>query len=1103
MSVELERQLAGLTPGEHLCLIYEDAAQQMAAIVPFVKAGLTRGECCLYVADHSTIGDVAAALTGAGVDVQRERERHALVLLTERDTYLRGGRFEPDAMIDLLRRAMARALDVGFTGLRATGEMIWALGPAIGCDRLIEYEAKLNTFFPGTRALAICQYDRRRFAPALIRNVLRTHPMAILGNQVCQNLYYESPDLVLGQISEADRVDWMIANLERMRTTERALRESEDRYRDLVEHSHDLICTHDLEGNILSANQRAGTLLGCDLREVLMKNVRDFLAPEVRDEFDAYLVRIRSDGVASGLMQIQTSAGERRLWEYNNTLRTEGVTAPIVRGVARDVTERKRVEQEIKARARQQAAVAELGQRALAGTDLSTLLSEAVALVARTLEVEFCKVLELLPDGDALLLRAGTGWIQGCVGSARVGAETDSQAGYTLLSGEPVIVEDLRSETRFTGPALLRDHGVVSGMSVIIHGQDSPYGVLGAHTTRRRTFTQDDIHFLQAAANVLAAAITRTRAEEALKISETRFRGLVESSPDGMVLVNSDGGIILANSQTEKLFGYAREELLGATVEMLVPERFRTRHSQQRAGYFASPRARHSVSGLELYGLRKDGSEFPVEINLSYHQTKEALIAVTTIRDITERKRAQETLQALYQASLRIQEPLGLRERLDRLLQTARTVLEVDRVNVLLSDPEGRMLQAIASLGAEEPLEMIRVPIGPEGGGVAQAYLTKEAIVWDGRGPVPETLRLKPPFDQIATLRSRVFANVPLVIEGRAIGVLGVDRKHSRRLFEPAALELLQLFAAQAALAIEHGRLYEAQRTAAIQLEATVEARTRELQVANMQLQEAMRLAEEASRHKSSFLANMSHELRTPLNAILGFSELLAQQTYGPLTQKQARYVDNVHTSGQYLLALINDLLDLSKVEAGKLELRPQPFDLREALEAALHTIRPQAEAKQQALMLQVADDLPVITADPLRVKQILYNLLSNAVKFTPNGGRVTVTARRVRGAESEVRGAPEAASHLAPRTSDATDFVEIAVADTGIGIKPEDLPKLFQPFTQLEQTFTKQAQGTGLGLALTRRLVELHGGTIRAESPGEGRGSTLTIRLPLPSPAP
>lgn len=179
-------------------------------------------------------------------------------------------------------------------------------------------------------------------------------------------------------------------------------------------------------------------------------------------------------------------------------------------------TERTRPDEELKARARQQAAVAEIGQRALVGTDLSTLMDETVELIAQTLEVEYTKVLDLLPDGIALLLQAGVGWKEGYVGHATVGAEIDSQAGYTLLSNEPVIVEDLRTETRFSGPPLLHAHAVVSGMSVIIHGRDRPFGVLGAHTTRRRSFSRDDIHFLQAIANVLAAAIERKRAEEAL-----------------------------------------------------------------------------------------------------------------------------------------------------------------------------------------------------------------------------------------------------------------------------------------------------------------------------------------------------------------------------------------------------------------------------------------------------------------------------------------------------------------------------------------------------------------------------------------------------------
>ncbi|MBI3006926.1 MAG: response regulator [candidate division NC10 bacterium] len=236
---------------------------------------------------------------------------------------------------------------------------------------------------------------------------------------------------------------------------------------------------------------------------------------------------------------------------------------------------------------------------------------------------------------------------------------------------------------------------------------------------------------------------------------------------------------------------------------------------------------------------------------------------------------------------------------------------------------------------------------------------------------------------------------------------------------------------------------------------------------------------EEAHRVKNLFLANMSHELRTPLNSIIGFSSVLEEGLPGPLTEKQRRYVGHIHTSGKHLLAIINDILDLSKVEAGKIVLDPQTQLPGEILEGTSTVVRPTALEKNVTLTLEAPADLPPLTADPVRLKQILFNLLSNAVKFTPEGGRVTVRAAQ-----------PE------------PGWLEIAVADTGAGLAPEDLPKLFREFSQVSTGEGRQHEGTGLGLALTKRLVELHGGTVRAESPGRGRGSTFTVRLPLLGPA-
>jgi signal transduction histidine kinase len=287
---------------------------------------------------------------------------------------------------------------------------------------------------------------------------------------------------------------------------------------------------------------------------------------------------------------------------------------------------------------------------------------------------------------------------------------------------------------------------------------------------------------------------------------------------------------------------------------------------------------------------------------------------------------------------------------------------------------------------------------------------------------------------------------VPLLLDQKIMGALTIYRRETGS-FAPEVVNLLQTFATQSVLAIQNARLFR-------------------------EIEEKSKQIEAANRHKSEFLANMSHELRTPLNAIIGFSEVLGERMFGELNEKQAEYTDDILSSGRHLLSLINDILDLSKVEAGRMELELATFDLPMAIDNALTLIRERAMRHGIKLHQSLDERVGEFQGDERKFKQILLNLLSNAVKFTPEGGRVDVDAVMVDGA------------------------VEISVSDTGIGIAPEDQERIFEEFRQVGRDYAQKREGTGLGLTLTKKFVEMHGGKLWVESE-LGKGSKFTFTLP------
>lgn len=763
----------------------------------------------------------------------------------------------------------------------------------------------------------------------------------------------------------------------------------------LIENASDGIFIADLTGTYTDVNKIGAAMLGFTPKEIIGKNIIDLLPPE-----DIPLLQKSKDRMLHPMGH--TDISEWRLKNKNGTFVQVEVSAKILSdnrwmGIVRNISERKRLESKvIENEARYRSLLENMGD--------SYILLEAI-------EDEKNNIM----DFRYLDFNSKTSQILGI---------DRKVIGKTIREVFPGIeifwLEALKRVVQTKKPERVEQYTkpVDKYLSVSLTSPGE-----------------------RMVASFITDVTERVRNRKRLENSESKFRGLLEAAQDAIVIVDQHGKIIFVNRQVSEQFGFEADELFGQFIEILVPERYRAKHAGQRKAYLKHPEARTMGAGLELYGRRKDGSEFPVDISLSPSQTDKGTIVTAVIRDITFRKQKENQQRFLAETSKVLNEISGYEDRLQTIANSI--VPEVADICLVCTFENGSlelkgsaMLDPLGHESIKDIVCKLNATTGPFSVEAAlkesQPLLVENAVVEVLNNPLVDSILR----EIIQKLEISSYMILPLNVRGTTIGILYVASKIDHHRFTLEDLSYFDLISSRSAVFVENARLYQ---------EATRAIYSRE-----------------------QVLSIVSHDLKNPLTSIDLSAELLLRQELNRTNiETISRRLKN---ASETMLRLISDLLDFGKMEAGKFSVDLEVVTINEALNLAMESLNTKSIQSGVNLKFDIEKNMPNILADSIRIAQVFWNLVGNAIKFTPKDGTVTIIGRA------------------------KDDLVKFEICDSGPGIPKEDLPKVFDFFWQAQETATK---GTGLGLAIAKGIVEAHGGEIGVECE-MGQGCTFFFTVPI-----